>query len=112
MHMIVGLRTVGLGLAAVLLLALPLNAQAPKAEAKKPAAQLPVGNLDTKDWLKHSTKPLERGEIDRLVSAELTKVNVKSAAKTTDEQFIRRLYIDLTGKLPNAISPNRGVRPV
>src|ERR1019366_818572 len=47
-----------------------------------------------------STKPLAPGEIDRLVNAELSRLNVKPAAKTSDEQFIRRVYIDLTGKLP------------
>ena len=62
--------------------------------------QLPVGNLDTKDWLKYSTAKIAAGEIDRLVEAELAKLGVKPAAKTTDEQFIRRVYLDLTGKLP------------
>jgi hypothetical protein len=61
---------------------------------------LPTGNLDTKDWLKYSTQPLAQGEIDRLVNAELAKVSVKPAALTTDEQFLRRVHLDLTGRLP------------
>ena len=71
-----------------------------KAEAKKSPAQLPVGNLDTKDWLQASTKPLAPGEIDRLVNGELAKVKFQPAPLTTDEQFIRRVTIDLTGRLP------------
>ncbi|MBI2807401.1 MAG: DUF1549 domain-containing protein [Planctomycetes bacterium] len=93
-------QNAALGLFAGLLLAAPLWAQETKKEPKKPAAQLPVGNLDAKDWLKVSTKPLEKGEIDRLVNAELAKVSIKPAPPTTDEQFIRRVHLDLTGKLP------------
>ncbi len=82
-----------------LLLTSPVVAEAPKAPTKaKPA--LPTGRLDTADWLKHSTAPLEAGEIDRLVSAELQKAGVSTAPRTTDEQFLRRVYLDLTGKLP------------
>jgi len=81
---------------AFLLLTTTIHAQ----DAKKPIVQLPVGNLDTKDWLKYSTKPLEKGEIDRLVNEELKRVSIKPAALTTDEQFMRRIYLDLTGKLP------------
>ncbi len=101
-------RTIGIGVVASLLLAATMYADPPtqgdakKLEAKKAEVQLPVGNLDTKEWLKFSTDPLKAGEIDRLVLAELAKVNVKPAAKTTDEQFMRRVYIDLTGKLPSA----------
>jgi hypothetical protein len=61
---------------------------------------LPVGNLEAKDWLKSSTDALKPGEIDQLVAAELARVKIKPAPLTTDEQFIRRAYIDLTGKLP------------
>jgi hypothetical protein len=85
-----------MGLAGLLLTATVLLADPPK----KPTAQLPTGNLDTKDWLKYSTQPLAQGEIDRLVNAELAKVGVKPAAITTDEQFLRRVHLDLTGRLP------------
>lgn len=86
---------------ALIVLSAPLTAQQQGDAPKKAApAQLPVGNLETKGWLTFSTKPLEPGEIDRLVGAELGKVGIKQAAVTTDEQFIRRAYLDLTGKLP------------
>src|SRR5262249_42512423 len=44
--------------------------------------------------------PLEAGEIDRLVGAALEKAKIKPAPLTSDEQFIRRVTLDLTGKLP------------
>jgi hypothetical protein len=100
MRVVAGLRATAMSVAAILLMSVGADGQPPKGDAKKPVVQLPVGALDTKDWLKASTKPLTPGEIDRLVNAELAKVGVKPAAKTTDEQFIRRVYIDLTGKLP------------
>ncbi len=79
----------------------PIWADPPAKDAgKKPAAQLPVGTLDAKEWLKASTKPLDKGEIDRLINAELAKVSIKAAGRTTDEQFIRRVNLDLTGRMP------------
>jgi Protein of unknown function (DUF1549)/Protein of unknown function (DUF1553) len=99
MHVVGKARTVGIGLAALLMITASIGAQTAK-DDRKPVVQLPVGPLDTKDWLKSSTKPLEPGEIDRLVNAELSRLGVKPAAKTTDEQFIRRVYLDLTGKMP------------
>src|SRR5262245_55754805 len=68
-----------------------------KAEKK---ASLPTGTLSSKDWLAASTKPLEPGEIDQLINAELDKAKIKPASRTTDEQFLRRVYLDVTGKLP------------
>lgn len=65
-----------------------------------PKAPLPTGHLRPDDWLTYSTKPLEPGEIDRLVSAELARAKISPASQTTDEQFIRRVYLDLTGRLP------------
>lgn len=102
MRLVFGLRATCLGVAGLLLTSAGLvTANAPKKEEKKPAVTLPVGALDTKDWLKYSTKAIEPGEIDRLVNAELVKVKIKPAALTNDEQFLRRAYIDLTGKLPS-----------
>ncbi len=70
-----------------------------KADAKPPVA-LPMGSLDTKDWLKASTAPLKPGEIDQLVAEQLKKVGVKAAPVVGDERFARRVYLDLTGRLP------------
>lgn len=60
----------------------------------------PTGYLRPADWMKASTAPLAPGEIDRLVDAQLQKANVTPAPRTTDEQFVRRVWLDLTGRLP------------
>jgi hypothetical protein len=83
-----------------MLLTATMYADPPQKSAPKKAAQLPVASFDTKAWLAFSTAKLEVGEIDKLVNAELAKLDVKPAPLTTDEQFIRRVYLDLTGKLP------------
>ena len=61
---------------------------------------LPTGKMDAAEWLKASTVPLEPGEIDRLVSAQLAKIGIKPAPVTNDLEFLRRVYLDVTGHLP------------
>lgn len=39
-------------------------------------------------------------EIDRLVAENYTKYNLKSNPITTDEQFVRRIYLDIVGTIP------------
>lgn len=39
-------------------------------------------------------------EIDRLVQENYTKVAVKPNDRTTDSQFLRRVYLDITGTIP------------
>jgi hypothetical protein len=72
----------------------------PEAKPAKPPVNAPVGSLDTKDWLKASTATLAAGEIDRLIGEQLTKAGVKTAAMIADERFMRRVYLDLTARLP------------
>ena len=43
-----------------------------------------------------------RNFIDIEIFDRLTKEGVASARVTTDEEFVRRLYLDLTGRLPGA----------
>jgi hypothetical protein len=83
-------------------LAGPLVAQPGKpAAAKKPAAAaLPTGTISAEAWRAAPTTPLTAAEIDRLVSQQLAKANIKPAPLTTDEQLIRRVWLDLTGSLP------------
>src|SRR5436305_1293344 len=98
------MRRFSLGLTPLLVFALTtaVHADPPKKEAKaKLAVELPTGNLDTKDWLKAPVTPLEPGELDRLVASGLKAASLKAAPVATDEQFIRRVYLDLAGKLPN-----------
>src|SRR5262249_8167275 len=68
----------------------------------KPVAPPPPKSalLTTEDWQKAPLTPLQPGEIDRLVVKELEQDKVEPAKVTTDEQFIRRVTLDLTGQLP------------
>ena len=81
----------------------PTRTQADPPKNAKPADKTviyPTGYLRTEDWLKAATTPLTAGELDRLVNDQLKKANVQPAPRTTDEQFIRRVWLDLTGRLP------------
>ena len=60
----------------------------------------PAGVVTPEQWQQASTSPLKPGEIDKLLAQELKKHGIKPAPLTTDEQFMRRVYLDLTGKLP------------
>lgn len=44
----------------------------------------------------------ESGEIDRLVHARLRQLGYQPSGTCTDEVFLRRVYLDLTGLLPTA----------
>src|SRR5437868_937806 len=89
-------RTVSLALAAMVLAGSVIQADPPKKEAVAP----PMAALDTRGWLKASVDPLKPGEIDQLIGEQLKKVGVKPAKLANDELFMRRAYLDLTGRLP------------
>ena len=71
-----------------------------RAPKKSESAALPSGAIRPEMWEQAPTTPLQPGEIDRLVSAELKRASIKPAPRTTDEQFLRRVWLDLTGSLP------------
>jgi hypothetical protein len=88
-----------------LVLALPTaRADGPKDEKKAakdaPEVVLPMDVIPPAAWKKATTTPLQPGEIDRLINAALDKAGVVPSPRTSDEQFIRRVYLDVTGKLP------------
>lgn len=70
------------------------------AAPSRPEAAMPSAVIPSEQWLGAPTTPLEPGEIDRLVNRELAQCKIKPAKLTTDEQFIRRVTLDLTGRLP------------
>jgi hypothetical protein len=51
-------------------------------------------------WRSASSEPLRPGEIDRLIDRELARVGVRPGPVLSDEQFVRRVTLDLTGRLP------------
>jgi hypothetical protein len=73
-----------------------------KPVAQKPLAPAPPRSalLTVQDWQKVALEPLREGEIDQLVARELETGKVEPAPLTTDEQFLRRVTLDLTGQLP------------
>jgi uncharacterized protein DUF1549/uncharacterized protein DUF1553 len=56
--------------------------------------------LTVADWQKAALQPLQPGEVDRLIDRQLAQNKIQPAPLTTDEQFIRRVTLDLTGELP------------
>jgi hypothetical protein len=56
--------------------------------------------LTREAWQNAPRSPLQPGEIDALVLQGLRKGEVEPAPLTTDEQFLRRVSLDLTGQLP------------
>lgn len=72
------------------------------APAQKPIAPAAPKSalLTTEAWQNAPLTPLQPGELDRLITKELQAGNVQPAPLTTDEQFVRRVTLDLTGELP------------
>jgi hypothetical protein len=67
------------------------------------APSAPRASLLTNEaWQNAPIMPMKSEEIDRLISRELQADRIKPAPLTTDEQFLRRVTLDLTGKLPSA----------
>ena len=99
-----------LALAAALSVPDTLAQAAQKKPAKKPQPQppskpvappAPRSSLLTHEaWQNAPRTPLAPGEIDDLVLKELEASKVEPAPRTTDEQFLRRVTLDLTGQLP------------
>jgi tetratricopeptide (TPR) repeat protein len=46
-------------------------------------------------------------EVDRLVALNYTKYNVKPNPKTSDEQFLRRVYLDVAGTIPTYLQTRK-----
>lgn len=74
---------------------------APAADVRPAAPLAPRANVLTNDpWANVAKTPLTTAELDQLVAAELKQDGLSPAPRTTDEQFIRRVSLDLTGQLP------------
>jgi hypothetical protein len=69
----------------------------------RPATPItPRSNVLTGEpWTGVPIAKLSPAELDKLLSAELREDHIKPAARTTDEAFLRRVSLDLTGRLPS-----------
>src|SRR5262249_57743659 len=56
--------------------------------------------LNSDAWLSVPLTPAKASEIDALILKELKATDIRPAPLTTDEQFLRRVTLDLTGELP------------
>ncbi len=61
---------------------------------------IPRGKIAEEDWFKGSSTPVTPEKLDRLVETQLKTASLKPGAVISDEQFVRRVWIDLTGRLP------------
>lgn len=75
--------------------------KSPAGEVRPPTPLAPrSNNLTDEPWRGVSTKPLTANELDRLIADELKQDHLKAAPRISDEAFVRRVYLDLTGQLP------------
>src|SRR5262245_35228540 len=79
-----------------------LTPAAPPKDARESKAEggLRAAPIKAADWLNASEKPIQPGEVDKLVAEQLKSTGAKPTPRTTDEQFVRRVYLDLTGRTP------------
>ncbi len=92
-------RRLGGGLLAVLALTAGARAEE-KNRPEPPKAASALVRME--DWRAAATTPLTAEEIDRLIARELQAAKVPTSPRTTDEQFLRRVTLDVTGRLPTA----------
>ncbi len=71
-----------------------------KKSPRKPAPGPRTSVLNSEAWLSVPVAPVKPQEIDALILKELKATGVTPAPLTTDEQFLRRAMLDLTGELP------------
>lgn len=87
------------------LAATPNKAATPEVQTGKTADHPEVRAVILKDddWQRSASKPITAKEVDELIAKELRASNIQlgPAPLTTDEQFIRRASLDLTGQLPS-----------
>jgi hypothetical protein len=56
--------------------------------------------LTSEAWQSVPFTPVQPAEIDQLIQKELQTDKIEAAPLTSDEQFLRRVTLDLTGRLP------------
>ncbi len=82
-----------------------LTAATPAADTPSAAEKTAVRwvELQPHDWQRRASKPVTSSEVDQLLLQEMRTSGYpsKTSPPTTDEQFIRRASLDLTGQLPS-----------
>jgi hypothetical protein len=69
---------------------------------RPPSPIVPRSNVLTPaPWNGVDLKPLSSAELDKLLATELRQDHISPAPRTSDEAFLRRVSLDLTGRLPS-----------
>lgn len=88
------------------LLAVPLLADADPKDDKKPRYPTPPQGAGVSvmpaAWQKAEMKQLSAAELDALLHRHQKADQLTPSPRTTDEQFLRRVMLDLAGRLPTA----------
>ena len=75
------------------------------ADDKKPSYPKPPAAANVKvipdAWKTTPREPLTAEQLDQLITQALKSADLSPAPLTTDEEFIRRVFLDLTGTLPS-----------
>src|SRR5207302_1643076 len=66
---------------------------------RPPSPIAPRSNVLTPEpWKGVPIAPLSAAELDKLIAGELREDHLKPAPRTTDEAFLRRVNLDITGR--------------
>lgn len=95
--------------AAVSLSIVQIDRSSSAATPVSPSGQQPIAVvertvvLNEQDWRRMPREPITSRRVDELIAAEMRagSRSIEPATLTTDEQFIRRVTLDLTGQLPS-----------
>ena len=72
----------------------------PRKNDKEYGKKLDKVDIIPKEWLSTTSVKLSPNAIDEMLKKLQSQEGLKYSARTTDEQFVRRVYLDLAGKLP------------
>jgi hypothetical protein len=89
-----------LGLVALFGLAYPTQAEDKKSESNYGKPKDQNVSVMPPEWKSVTKTRLTATELDSILGKEQKADKLRPSPRTTDEQFVRRVYLDLTGKLP------------
>jgi hypothetical protein len=81
--------------------AAPAKTPSAESSARPPSPIVPRSSVLTAEpWKGVSIAPLSASDLDKLLATELREDHITPTARTNDEAFLRRVSLDLTGRLP------------
>jgi Protein of unknown function (DUF1549)/Protein of unknown function (DUF1553) len=104
MHQLIKLSAPLLIAAAIVGWQIPSRSGAPSHREDAAPASVPV--ISPVKPLDDVALKVARATIDKMVNDQLSKQSIKPLARTSDEVFLRRVYLDLIGRIPTAEEAN------